>query len=223
MLSPARRHMQKALAAKSANSDAGSNQQTSDLYTLMQAALWEARRTLKGIQSVQAKIAKKKELLPEFDAYIDGVLEGKKGTQDEVLMNCMIWHFDTGNFQRGMDIASYALAHGLTTPDQYQRDTAAIVAEEMAEATLRLASDEEVGTLLEHLTRAVEMTASADIHDQIRAKLFKARGYAFRANNQLPAALADLQAALQLNDKVGVKKDIEKLERDIKNAQQPTS
>ena len=46
----------------------------------------------------------------------------------------------------------------------------------------------------------------------------KAQGYAQRDAGYTTAALENLQRALSLNDRAGVKKDIEKLERELKNA-----
>ena len=64
MTSPARRHFQRVTAAQAAGDAAEGTPQNGDQYELMAAALWEARRTLKAIKSVQAKIEKKRELLP---------------------------------------------------------------------------------------------------------------------------------------------------------------
>ena len=53
--------------------------------------------------------------------------------------------------------------------------------------------------------------------DEVRAKLHKAIGYGLAASD--PAkALDHLRRALQLFANVGVKKDIERLERELKNS-----
>ena len=67
-----------------------------------------------------------------------------------------------------------------------------------------------------------------DMPDEVRAKLHKALGYVHssridstpedRRQSQRETALVHLRRALELHDKVGVKKDIERLEREIKNA-----
>lgn len=232
MLTPARRHFMRAQAAKNAGRATPGKEQTGDQYELMQAALWEARRSLKDIKSVEGKVARKRDLLPQFFPYIDGVLKAGTGAQDTVLMTVMVWLFDVGDFLRGGDIAEYALKHGLTTPDHYQRDTASLYVEQVADECLviladfnaadpkddewKAAAESTARRLMEPLTRAEQLTASADMHDQIRAKLHKAIGYAHRNTGELEEARAHLARALQLNDRVGVKKDIEKLERELK-------
>lgn len=221
MVSPARKHYQRVSAAKAAEAS-GAEQMVGDAYQLMLAALIEDRRRLKDIQSIERKVEVKRELLPNYAAYVSGVLESGQGAEDEVLMTVMIWCFDVGELAAGLQIAEYALAHGLNPPDRYQRGTAAIVAEEVAEQALRQVSDEEadIDALLAALEHAEQLTRDADMHDQIRAKLHKAEGYAFRAAGLSEAALEHLKRALELDERCGVKKDIERLEREIKKAEQ---
>jgi|TARA_A100001518_G_scaffold810_1_gene632 hypothetical protein len=232
MTSPARKHYQRATAAQAAGAADPRAAQGGEQYELHAAALWEARRTLKGIKSIEAKVAKKRELLPEFEAYVAGVLEGGKGAQDDVLMTVMLWRLDVGDLEGGIEVAEYALRHGLDTPDRFERDTASIVAEQVAEEALarletpyedsergRTAAANDAADLVMHLSRAEALTRDADMHDQIRAKLHKALGYAYRGSLSLEESLEHLRRALQLNDRAGVKKDIEKLERELKQQQ----
>jgi tetratricopeptide (TPR) repeat protein len=219
MTSPARRHFQRVTAAREA-AGAGSEPMTGDTYQLMQASLMEDRRRLKDIQSIERKIEVKRELLPKYDDYVTGVLESGQGAQDDVLMTCMVWEFDVGALPAGLEVAEYALAHDLTPPDHYERGTAAIVAEEVATEALRQlgGEDADAESLVPLLERARDLTEGADMHDQIRAKLHKASGYALWGAGRGEDALEHLQRALALDEKVGVKKDIEKLTRDLKNA-----
>lgn len=217
MTSPARQHYQRVTAALAA-AGAGAHVMTGDAHQLMLAALVEDRRRLKDIHSIERKIEVKRELLPNYAAYVAGVLDSGQGAEDEVLMTVMIWRFDTGELAAGLRIAEYALRHGLHPPDRYERGTAAIVAEEVASEALRQLAGEkaDVGTLLAALEQAESLTREADMHDQIRAKLHKASGYAFRAAGLGEAALGHLKRALELDERIGVKKDIERIEREMK-------
>lgn len=225
-MSLARKHFQRVSAAQSADA-AGDTIMAGDEHELMAAALWQARQKLKGIQSIERKIAFKREILPEFAAYVDGVLESGKGAQDDVLMTLMLWRLDVGDLAGGLAIAEYALAHDLQAPDRFQRSLPALIAEQTAEEALKLLAQEneddngdaqayDVETLLGQLNTVRDLTAAADMHDQIRAKLYKAIGYAQRQANEPAAALDSLKRAVELHSKVGVKKDIEQLEREVK-------
>lgn len=189
-----------------------------DAYELMQAALFEDYRRLKSTQSMERKAEIKREILPKYADYVDGVLEAGQGAQDDVLMRIMLWRIDAGDIAGAVTIARYALTHDLNPPDQFERSTAAIIAEEVADQGLKQLDEEgaDVLTLLKQLIDAEIMTRQADMHDQVRAKLFKALGYAQRAAGQLVEAQSSLERALALNDKVGVKKDLERIERELK-------
>ncbi|QEM80225.1 phage terminase small subunit [Halomonas binhaiensis] len=228
MHSPARKHYQRVTAAKAAGDAAPGQSQTGEQYELHAAALWEARQALKGIKSVEAKIARKRELLPQFAPYVDGVLSAGTGAQDDVLVTVMLWRLDVGDIAGALAIAEYAIKHGLDTPDRFERDTASLVAEQVAEEALKQLqttrgegddsdNSEAAAHLVMHLVTAEALTRDADMHDQVRAKLHKALGYAYRdKGNSIDEALKHLRRALELNDKVGVKKDIEQLERQAK-------
>lgn len=217
MTSPARRHFARVTAALAA-ADAGDQPMQGDAYELMQAALFEDYRRLKSTQSMERKAEIKREILPNYADYVAGVLEGGTGAQDDVLMRIMLWRIDAGDIAGAVAIARYAIKHDLNPPDQFARGTAAIITEEVADQVLSLLDAEgtDVLALLTHLINVEVLTRQADMHDQVRAKLYKSLGYALRATGQLSEARASLERALELNDKVGVKKDIERLERELK-------
>jgi tetratricopeptide (TPR) repeat protein len=220
MKSPARKHFEQVSAAKAAGTATPGEQQQGEQYELHAHALYEARRTLKNIKSIQAKIEKKRELLPDFMPYINGVLSEGKGAKDDVLMTMMVWCIDVGDYEKAMEIGAYAVKHNIDTPDQYERDTVSILAEEIAEGVkLQLAKeDADADALANVMARAVAIVGDADMHDEIKAKVHKSYGYALRAAEDPEGALEQLKQALTLNERIGVKQDIQQLERQLKNA-----
>jgi len=220
MKSPARKHYEQVTAAKAAGAATPGEQQQGEQYELHAHALYEARRTLKTIKSIQAKIEKKRELLPEFMPYINGVLSEGNGAKDDVLMTMMVWCIDVGDFEKALEIGAYAVKHSIDTPDQYERDTVSILAEEIAEGVRASLEKEEADAdaLANVMARTVATVGDHDMHDQIKAKLHKSYGYALRAAEDPEGALEQLKQALSLNERIGVKQDIQQLERQIKNA-----
>lgn len=229
-LTPAQRHLQrKAAAAAAAAAPQGASTEGS-AYELMQAQLYEHRRTLKAIQSVERKIEAKREFLPLYQAWVDGVLRSGNGAHDMVLTTVFVWCIDVGEYQRALMIGSYILHHSLPLPDHYARDPATTLIDEMADAYLRgRMPGDQAPQLLESV---LQLTADLDAPDQARAKLHKAIGYAFMGKSAAqdvevaelalePAqrAMPHLQRAFDLFTGVGVKKDIERLERRLKPAQ----
>jgi len=215
MRSPARSHFERMTAAQgAASAGPGETLVHATGYELMLAKLATDKRRLKQIQSIQQKIAVKAEVLPEYADYVTGALEGGRGAQDDVLVTVMLWRLDAGDYDGALDIAHYASRHGLTPPDQFERSLSAVLAETFADAALDPAQDKPVTA--SQLQTVVALTEGADMHDQIRAKLYKALGLASQA--QPSTALEHLRRALALNERVGVKKDIDRLNKQIEAA-----
>ncbi|MGT3584617.1 phage terminase small subunit, partial [Escherichia coli] len=131
--------------------------------------------------------------------------------QDDILMTVMLWRLDTGDIAGALEIARYALKYGLTMPGKHRRTPPYMFTEEVALAAMRAhAAGESVDTRL--LTETLELTATADMPDEVRAKLHKITGLFLRDAGDAAGALAHLQRATQLDCQAGVKKEIERLE-----------
>lgn len=239
MFSPALRHRQKKLAAQAVKrgTDAstapereGSGPEATEFQLLM-AALGEDLRRLKDIQSTEGKIAAKREMIERFTPHVDATLEAaaESGTavQDEALSTMMLWRFDIGDFDRGLDIAEHVLRFGLRLPERFKRDPACLIAEEVATAALA-ANTQGEDFSLPVLQRAEGLTAGFDMPDIARAKLHKALGQQFvreaeaadTADDGAAAgapfharakALEHFRRALALEARIGVKKEITQL------------
>lgn len=235
MFSPALRNRQRILARQPAGKPANAapamptTGPVASEYQLLLAALGQDLNTLRNIESVERKIEAKRGMVGRYMPWITGAIEGDTGAQDEVVVTILIWLIDLADWSTALDVARYVLAHGLQLPERYSRKPATLIAEEFAEAGLRNPPEIDLATL-----QAVhELTAGADMHDQVRAKLHKAIGLALAARAEayepeaesgvaggkaalIGAALAELSRALALNSGAGVKKLIEKLGRDRK-------
>lgn len=215
MTSPARAHYLRTVAATTAAAGAPEPLANANAYELMLAQLAEHRRRLKQVQSLERKVEAKRAMLPDYAPWVEGVIAGNSGTQDDVLMTVMVWRIDTGDLAGALPLAEYALRHKLSLPDQYQRQLPCLIAEEAADLTLRHVSAAQPVDVAS-LVAVMNLTSEHDMPDEVRARLLKAIGYALRDSDK-PAALSYLQQALARHEKVGVKKDIEKIERELKN------
>lgn len=225
--SPARLHLEAKLAAQANISASAEGTPQGSAYELMLAQLAAHRRTLKDIQSVERKIEAKKGFLPDYDNWVDAVLATDSGAQDMVLTTVLIWSIDTGAYERAIELATYAVRHNLDLPDQYERSLGTALIDEFAQAAL---SNKLTGeAALQILSAVRDLTDPLDAPDQARAKLYKALGYALigKVNSndvdldkvelpRLQQAQPILERALSLFDGVGVKKDIERIDRQLK-------
>ena len=228
MISPARAHLQRIAAAAAQAPEAQRPSAAGHEHQLLLAQLYEHRKQLKAIQSVEKKIEAKRTLLADYDAYIDGVLQADGGGADRIVTTIMVWCIDAGRYMRALAMASYVIKHGLQLPDQYQRTVPTLLADEISAAALAgRIPEENQGAILAH---TLALVGNADIPDQARAKLHKAIGYAILGKQdgqpepdyktmptgQVQDAQQHLQRALDLFAQVGVKKDLERIARRLK-------
>ncbi|EPJ56362.1 MAG: hypothetical protein OFPI_00290 [Osedax symbiont Rs2] len=215
-MSLAKNHFQKVMAAEqAANGQDDTVRADANQYDLMMAQLHAHTLELKSIQSVTKKCVKKVEFLPVYTPYIQGVLEAGSGQPDKVLITVMLWSIDAGLFEIALKIAAYALEHNLDMPDTFQRSTACVIAEEIATAALK-STDSQVVPLADLITTH-SLLSGADYPDQVKAKLEKALGLGYRADDQLQLAIDHLEIALSLNDKCGVKTDIKSINKQLQD------
>jgi len=171
----ARTHRTRTLAAREvAHNPYGPSVQASQ-YDLHLMQLAEHRLRLKQLQSGEAKAALKRELLPGYSAYLDGVLSASPGTPDDIITTLMVWSMDAGEWDQALVLAEYVLRHHLPLPDRFARTAGCLIAEDTAEAALRALSTGEHFPLsvLEDVCR---LTAGEDMPDEVRAKLHLAIG-----------------------------------------------
>jgi len=191
----------------------GGNGRHAKGYDLMLLQLNEDRRRLKGIQSTVTKAQVKIEVLPKYAAWAEGVLSVDGAQQDDVIMYVMLWRIDAGDYAGALTIGRHAIKHGWVMPVG-KRNTATVLTEEMADAAKAaiLAGTPFDADLLLQTLDAVD---GEDMPDQSRARLHKSIGWVQTESNPL-SALNHLRHALQLDEKCGVKKDIEQLERKLR-------
>lgn len=213
MTNPFRAHTRFIQAQEAARSG-GSGRSTKG-YDLMLLQLNEDRRRLKGIQSNIRKAEIKVEVLPKYAAWAEGVLSADGAQQDDVLMYVMLWRVDAGDYAGALAIGRHALKHGWAMP-LGQRTTATVLAEEMADAA-KAAILAEAPFDDDLLLQTLEIVDAHDMPDQSRARLHKSIGW-LQVESKPASALNHLKQALQLDDKCGVKKDIDQLERKLRKA-----
>lgn len=215
MTTPAQRRFDVVNAAlAAAASGPGESLAGSNAYELMLAKLYDDKRRLKEIQSVERKVDVKREVLPDYDNWVVGALDGGQGGQDEVLVTVMVWRMDIGDFDEALRIARYVILHDLALPDQYERNVATVLVDEISDTALAM-QKEDKSFPLNWLIETHDLTDPLDMPDQARAKLHKALGYELKLSGELKQAAKHYDRALTLNDKIGVKRILTELQAEI--------
>ncbi|CEN65675.1 TPA: phage terminase small subunit [Klebsiella pneumoniae] len=222
MLTPAQRHFQRVMAERHGKTDEQSDTARTAHEQIMHRLRMD-QSALKRVQSDQAKAAMKRQLLPHYEGWIEGTLDGDSGRQDEVIVTLMVWAIDAGDYALAARIGRYVVTHGLLMPDRFNRTAATVLVDEICDPILvQVKADDttDVTPYLAVLDEVAEFTAGSDMPDVVRAKLCKARAFALRngTTEEQTAALALLRQALTLDAGAGVKKEIERLARAVKKA-----
>ena len=226
MLTPAQRHFQRVMAERHGKTE----EFTEAARTAHEQILHRLRMdqsALKRVQSDQAKAEMKKQLLPHYEGWIEGTLDGNSGRQDEVIVTLMIWAIDAGDYPLAVRIGRYVIEHNLAMPDQFRRTAATALVEELCDPILVQVKADESTDLTAHLQvldELAQIVDGKDMPDVVLAKLFKARGFALRGGDDVAQAKARelLRQALKLDANAGVRKAIESLARQVKKASQNT-
>lgn len=251
MGSPARLHRERTLAAIAASAaqpgataaPPPTEGPAATAYEQMLMQLAEDRRQLHDIQSIERKIELKRELIGQYDAWVDGALAEADATgravQDEIVATMLTWAIDVQDWQRALQLGAHVLRYQLVLPERFKRDAATLLVEETSEAAIKTLSQAGGSFPRQILTNIETLTSDRDMHDQVRAKLYKAIGLALVAEAEAATendatavagfasacraeALAAFQRAVELNPAAGVKKNIEALERALRKAGAPT-
>lgn len=221
MLTPAQRHFQKVMAERRGQADEESDIQRTAHEQILHRLRMDLSR-LSGVQSEETKAEMKKSMLPEYEGWIEGTLDGDSGRQDEVITRLMVWAIDCRDYALALRLGRYVVRHGLTLPDNFNRTAATFLTEEVSKPLLTLAAadaDADLSSGVAVLDEVAEIVADSDMPDVVRAKLCKARALARRGATDITTkaeALALFREALTRNHNAGVKKEIATLAREVK-------
>lgn len=229
MLTPAQKHFQKVMAERRG----GRDQRDAETRTAHEQILFRLRMhksSLSQIQSRQAKAAVKASILPEFQGWIDGTIEGDSGRVDPVISTLMVWAADCFDYALALRIGRYVVKHGLSMPeDNYRRSAATVLAEEICNPILNLATTDAEADLSGYITMLDELAGivgASDMPDEVRAKLCKVQAFCRRATEDAETkgeALKLFREAMSLNPGAGVKREIASLVSALKKVPQTSA
>ena len=213
-MDPIAEHVKKTKAKEFAVANGGSEIEIThgSVYDLNLAQLAIHKRQLQNVESRIEKAKLKATLLPEYDAYIEGILEADKGGQDNVLINMMIWRLDAGQFEKALELATYAIKHKLVMPEGFKRSISGFFVEESYKLLKKEAEE-----VIEHkgfISEFFDQFVDADMFDEIKAKLYVLYGSTLESDEP-STALSLFKKAVSLDEAVGVKGRINRLKKQL--------
>lgn len=181
---------------------------------LMEASLDADLVRLKAIPSLAGKQdLKRTELLPKYQEYIQRYIESGQVMQNRVLVQVMVWLFDTTQFDDALELAEIAMVQGQLMPERFKRrDIQTFVADAVGDwAYAEYDAGRSPEPYLSDLLPRVD--GEWNLPEQIPSKFHKLIGMRAMDGEQWAVALKHLERATELYPKAGCSTRIEKCRR----------
>ncbi|PAU66537.1 terminase [Pseudomonas sp. PIC25] len=187
--------------------------------TLMTTALAEDLARLSDLNSLEARQhLKREELLPKYLAYVQRYRESGLNHPNPVLMQVLVWLFDTEQFEQALELADFAMAQGQAMPERFKRDIPTFVADSMidwAEAEHKAGRSPE--PYLSQLLPRVD--GQWQLFERIPARFHKLLGILALENERWAQAITHFERATELYPEIGVKTRLEEAAKALRRQQ----
>ena len=186
---------------------------------LMEDALAQDLERVSAINSRELRQQlKRDELLPKYLDYVQRYRDSGLSFPNSVVMQVLVWLFDTVQFEAGLDLANFAMEQNQPMPERFKRDVPTFVADAVIEwAYAEHNAQRSPEPYLSDLLHRVD--GEWDLTEQIPAKYHKLVGIRAMEANDWALALLHFERATELYPKVGVDTRIENCRRALKKQQ----
>ena len=171
---------------------------------LMEASLDQDLQRLSDIKGLAGRQAlKRDELLPKYQDFIQRYMDSGLVMPNRVLVQVMVWLFDTEQFEDGLALADFAIGQGQEMPERFKRrDVQTFVADAVidwayAEYNAQRSPEPYLSDLLPRVDGEWELT------EQIPSKYHKLIGIRAMEAEQWETALKHLERSTELYAKAG--------------------
>ncbi|MBX8625818.1 UNVERIFIED_ORG: hypothetical protein J2X80_005126 [Pseudomonas fluorescens] len=182
---------------------------------LMQASLDEDLKRLSDLKNLASKqTLKRTELLPKYQDFIQRYMDSGLVMQNPVLVQVMVWLFDTEQFEDGLELADFAIEQGQEMPERFKRNVQTFVADAVIEWAFReYNAQRSPEPYLSDLLPRVD--GEWDLPEQIPSKYHKLIGMRAMEAEQWETALKHLERSTELHAKAGNETRIAKCRKAI--------
>lgn len=146
---------------------------------------------------------KRDELLPKYLPYVQRYRDSGLNHPNPVLMQVLVWLFDTAQFEQGLELAEFAIAQGQELPERFRRDVPTFVADEViewAEAEHKAGRNPE--PYVSHLLPRVD--GEWQLFERIPARYHKLLGILALEREEWATAITHFDRATELYPEIGV-------------------
>lgn len=189
---------------------------------LMEASLDEDLARLSAIKGLATRQdLKRNELLPKYQDYVQRYLASGLVYQNRVLVQVMVWLFDTAQFDDALELADIAIEQAQQMPERFKRDIPTFVADAVCEwAYDEYKAKRSPEPYLSDLLPRVD--GEWNLPEQIPAKYHKLIGIRALEAKEWAKAIEHLERATALYPKVGVDTRIDNARKALRKQQAAT-
>ena len=186
---------------------------------LQEVALDQDLERLSAIKGLAGKQAlKRDELLPKYQDFVQRYCESGQNLPNRVLVQVMVWLFDTEQFEDGLELADFAMEQGQVMPERFKRDIQTFVADAVVEwAMVEYQANRSPEPYLSNLLPRVD--GEWQLTEQIPAKYHKLIGIRAMEAKAWETALQHFERATDLYPKVGVDTRMDNCRKALKKQQ----
>ena len=186
---------------------------------LQEVALDQDLERLSAIKGLAGKQAlKRDELLPKYQDFVQRYCESGQNLPNRVLVQVMVWLFDTEQFEDGLELADFAMEQGQVMPERFKRDIQTFVADAVIEwAMVEYQANRSPEPYLSNLLPRVD--GEWQLTEQIPAKYHKLIGIRAMEAKAWETAIQHFERATELYPKVGVDTRMDNCRKALKKQQ----
>lgn len=186
---------------------------------LQEAALDQDLQRLSDLKNLASKQSlKRDELLPKYQGYVQRYCESGLNFPNRVLMQVMVWLFDTEQFEDGLELADFAIEQGQVMPERFKRDIQTFVADAVIEwAFAEYNAERSPEPYLSNMLPLVD--GEWELTEQIPSKYHKLIGMRAMEAGELSTAIKHLERSTELYPKAGNETRISKCRKALAKQQ----
>jgi len=161
---------------------------------------------------------KRDELLPKYLNYVERYLDSKLIFPNPVMMQVLVWLFDTQQFIQGLQLAQVAMAQGQELPERFKRNVQTFVADEVIEwAETEYKAGRTPEPYVSDLLHLVD--GEWQLFERIPARYHKLLGIIGIDLEDWPQAIAHFERAIELYPEIGVGTRLDTARKALKKAE----
>ena len=161
---------------------------------------------------------KRDELLPKYLNYVERYLDSKLIFPNPVMMQVLVWLFDTQQFIQGLQLAQVAMAQGQELPERFKRNVQTFVADEVIEwAETEYNAGRTPEPYVSDLLHLVD--GEWQLFERIPARYHKLLGIIGIDLEDWPQAIAHFERAIELYPEIGVGTRLDTARKALKKAE----